>query len=164
MLPDATELRKQFNKKSTDELLTILRHSQNYRKEAIQIIEEELHARGASQEEVKDYILKKSDYQQVNAQNAIAELTAIQKAAVFFLWFVPFLISAYETNWKEDGMIRKVRQSRYFKMCSVVSIVISIAVSFFIPGSVKITIIFPLLFLLSLYLEKYFTNLIYNAK
>ncbi|MEL6559149.1 MAG: hypothetical protein AAFQ94_13250 [Bacteroidota bacterium] len=55
MLPDATELRKQFNKKSTDELLTILRHSQNYRKEAIQIIEEELHARGASQEEVKDW-------------------------------------------------------------------------------------------------------------
>ena len=157
MLPDQEELKKQFSKKSTEELLSILRHSKNYRKEAIEIIENELTTRGANENDVKQFLRKELIDQQFKINNSTVELEFYQKIMVFFLWIVPFFISAYEMNWKEDGMILKVKQSQYYKISGITSMFVSVIAGILIKAN-YISVILISFFFISLLIEKYLVN------
>lgn len=61
MLPSLEELGKNFELKSTEDLLRILKHSKNYRKEAIYLVEKELSKRNV--------IISKSKLRKVKSYN-----------------------------------------------------------------------------------------------
>lgn len=123
MLPSKQELEKQYSNFSDHKLLDILYNKDEYRAEAIEAATEELKKRKISPEKTTDFFQNKEEKKMIAAENARIPLPLHQKILFFFAWFIPFFFgSAYRLNYEEDGMDRKLKQSRWYSIAGFIAL------------------------------------------
>jgi hypothetical protein len=123
MLPSKQELAQQYSNFSDQKLLDILYTKEEYRPEAVEAVIEELKKREISTEKTADYIQDKEVKKIIAAENAQIPLPLYQKIFFFFGWFIPFFFgNAYRLNYQEDGMYKKLRQSKWYSFAGVIAL------------------------------------------
>jgi hypothetical protein len=133
MLPTKTELAERYTTFPDRKLLEIIHAKEGFRPEAIEAAREELKKRQVSEDVVQDFIQIKEGEKIIAAENAVIPLPFHQKLLFFFLWFIPtFFGTAFRLNFQEDGMIKKVNQSKWYSIAGLVSLfaTVFIAISF----------------------------------
>lgn len=127
MTPTKEELSARYRKLPDHKLLDILYNKSEYRPEAIEAVVEELRVRKISTETTTDFRNEKKETEGRYAENATIPLPLHLKMLFFFGWFfTPFLGTAYRLNYQEDGMLRKLRQSRIYSIAGFTALVITV--------------------------------------
>lgn len=111
MLPTKEELAELYLSKSDYELLEIIQQQNGF----TQLAREELNKREVKPEQLKEYVKEKAVEEEISNELAQVGLIFGEKARFFFLWLIPFLGSSLRMNHSEDGLTRKVKQSKVFQ-------------------------------------------------
>lgn len=130
MTPSKEELVALYQKLPDHKLMDILYNSSEYRPEALEAATEELKKRKISTEFTTHYVEDKKAGEALRAENARIPLPLHLKILFFFAWFIPaFLGGAYRLNYQEDGMIKKLRQSRLYSFAGISTLIITVILS-----------------------------------
>lgn len=123
MLPTKEELARNFTTFSNQKLLDIVTKMEA-RPEAIEAAKEELRSRNVSTDTVTEYVQTKQVEKIVASENATIPLPLHQKFLFFFAWFIPFFLgSAFKLNYEEDGMVKKVKQTKWFSIAGFLALI-----------------------------------------
>lgn len=123
---DKNELAKRYTTFTNDRLLEIVYNKDEYTPEAIEAVQAEINKRAIVVDDVNAFVAVKEEQKKVLAENALVPLQLWEKVVFFFLFlFVGLVSGAFRMNYKEDGMERKVRQARFYRIAGFVSILLS---------------------------------------
>src|SRR5687768_13370148 len=129
MLPSKKELSERYATFSDQKLLEIL-YRKEARPEAIEAATEELKNRNISDDTIKGFIQTKEEKKIIATENASIPLPLHQKFLFFFAWFIPFFFgSAFRLNYREDGMVRKLKQSSSFSIAGFIALILTTIVA-----------------------------------
>lgn len=127
MLATKEELRDRYASFTDEKLMSVLYNRGEYTAEALDVAQAELDKRKVATEHIRQFIAEKEKEKIENERIALIRahvpLTFPQKAFYFFAWFAPgFIAGAFQMNDDEDGYVRRVRQSRNFRIAGVLSL------------------------------------------
>lgn len=157
MLPTKEELTQQYRNVSDHKLLDILYNKEEYRPEAFEAATEELNNRNISVEKSTRFLQDKKEKKIQSTAHANIPLPLPQKLLFFFAWFIPFFFgSAFQLNYREDGMTKKLKQSRLYAGAGFVSLILTTILTISLNlGNVPSFVILAGLFCVVLVFEKY---------
>ncbi|MEX2231000.1 MAG: hypothetical protein WD824_02475 [Cyclobacteriaceae bacterium] len=126
MLASKTELSDRYSQYSSDRLFDIIFQKEQYEPEAVEIAKEELLRRDINIEAaLDDYLTEKENIKIRSEKTALIPLSFWEKLLFFILWMVP-VFGAMKMNYEEDGMDRKLTQSKIFSRAGFCSLFLSV--------------------------------------
>lgn len=118
-------LQKKYSTYSNHQLMDIIERKFDYTDLAVSVAVEELGKRNISEAEIKDYkelqIEKARDFIKKYVYD---DLTFLQKNLFYFLW-IPVLNFAFKMNYREDGYLLKLKQSKYYSFLGFIFFMLS---------------------------------------
>ncbi len=156
MFPSEKELEERYSSWSTHCLLTVLHHKHEYTALAVRVARAELGRRNITTDDVDRFFEKQEQQQVASKLLSSVPLTFREKALFFFIWFVPrFPGGAFRMNYSDDGLIMKVKQSRFFAIAGFLSLIADACVSIYFTFSTMASIgLLIFFFLLCWHVEK----------
>ncbi|MBS1520628.1 MAG: hypothetical protein JST50_06510 [Bacteroidetes bacterium] len=124
------ELREQYAKMTTDELLRVVSDKSGYTELAIAVAKKELRYRKVSESEIEN--LSKIVHDRENKfwmDNCLFDLKILAKLAYYFILWLPRMRYYYQNNFKQEGYLLKLNQSNYYSLLGVVFFILTIIVS-----------------------------------
>jgi len=116
------DLAERYAKFSNNQLLEILEHKDEYTTEAIIVLQDEIDKRKLGVHEIEQFTTEKKIKSIIAEEKASISLVLWEKIFFYFIWFLPvFINAAIGMNYLEDGMLTKLRQSRFFRLAGFVS-------------------------------------------
>ena len=120
------DLAERYAKLSNNQLLEILEHKDEYTTEAIMVLQNEIDKRKLSEYEIEQFATEKKVKSIIAEEKALVSLVLWEKLFFYLTWFLPgFISAALGMNYWEDGMLTKLRQSRFFRIAGFVSLVLA---------------------------------------
>jgi hypothetical protein len=134
MLPTKDDLKKRYATFSDDRLLEILYNKNEYTADAVEVAQTEIASRNITDAQVKTFVSDRVEALEVQAVEkkilSWVPLELWEKLFFFFIWFSPFFLgSALRTNYAEDGLILKLRQSKLFAIAGFTSVILTFIIS-----------------------------------
>lgn len=156
MQPSVDELKQRYSSWSNDRLLSVLHNKKEYTSQAVEVARAELGQRNVSAEEVDVFLQEQEEQEHLKKNLSCVPLRSWEKALFFFLWFAPwFLVGALRSNYSEDGLLLKVRQSHTFAIAGFISLILDGIVSvYFNLGAVASATLLIFFFVVSCGVER----------
>lgn len=151
------ELREQYVKMTTHELLLIVSNKSGYTELAISIAKKELRYRNVSEAEITN--LSQIVHDQENKywmDNCLFDLSISTKLAYYFILWFPKARYYFPNNFKQEGYLLKLNQSNYYSVLGVVFLILTLVFSMYSGSPLSLTL-WPLGFMLT-YLYDHFYN------
>jgi hypothetical protein len=129
MYPTKEELKERFAGYSNEKLIGIMHEQEQYTPEALEIARIEIESRNITDADVQTVTTEFRELKIASAINAVTPLTLWWKVFYFFLWFTPVIGFALTANYREDGFLLKIKQSRFFAVTGFCSVIINFSIS-----------------------------------